>query len=140
MRNAMLCSPLMQPRYRLRPEPWLNAVAAVAVGMFIGCWVIGPALTDKSGAPLPSVPKSEPMTYEAMLAPPDPFPYRTATPVFESADQTHYAQAARDKARAEIGGRRAADAWSQIQEHPQPYAGREQAWPNYRVPDRHAVY
>ena len=73
-----------------------------------------------------------------MLARPDPFPYRTATPVFDSPDQTHYAEAAREKARAEIGVRRVGDPWSELQEQPTEYRGHGRG--HYRVPDRHAVY
>jgi hypothetical protein len=124
--------------HRLRPEPLLNAVAAIAVGMFIGCWVIGPALTYKSDATPQGTTKATSMTFEAMLARPDPFPYRTATPVFDSLYQTHYAEAAREKARAEIGSRTAASPWSEFQT--EPIQSPNHARWHYRAPDRHAVY
>jgi hypothetical protein len=128
----------MQSRPRIRPEPLLNAMAAVAVGMFIGCWVIGPALTHNSDAASPASAKTEPLTFDAMLARPDPFPYRTATPVFDNAGETRYAEAARQRARAEIGVGGVGDPWSDLQERPTEYRGHAR-W-HYRVPDRHAVY
>ena len=114
-------------------------MAAVAIGMFIGCWVIGPTLTSNSGAVPPLSTKAEPMSYEAMLAQPDPFPYRTATPPFEDTGPTHYAEAARDKARAAIGRRTAAGPWSTLRDD-EPYEQRRPARQLYQVPDRHAVY
>jgi hypothetical protein len=112
-------------------------MAAVAVGMFIGCWVIGPALTSKTDATSQASAKTESLTFEAMLARPDPFPYRTATPAFDNAGQPHYAEAAREKARAEIGSRGADDPWGELQERAE---GRNHGRWHYRVPDRHAVY
>src|SRR5215831_9148931 len=112
----MHSTPLMRPKYRPQPEPWLNAMAAVAIGMFVGCWIIGPTLTRDSGVVARASTKAEPMSYEAMLAQPDPFPYRTPTPQFEDTGPTHYAEAARDKARATIGRRTAADPWSGLGE------------------------
>jgi hypothetical protein len=113
-------------------------MAAVAVGMFIGCWVIGPALTHKTGATSQASAKTESLTYEAMLARPDPFPYRSATPAFDSSGPPRYAEAAREKARAEIGGRGADDPWSELQER--AMESRSHARWRYRSPDRHAVY
>ena len=135
----MRSKPLMPPKYRPRPEPWLNAMAAVAVGMFIGCWVIGPTLTRDSGAVARRSAKAEPMSYEAMLAQPDPFPYRTATPQFEDTGPTHYAEAAREKARAAFGRRTATEPWSALQDD-EPSEQRRPARQLYRVPDRHAIY
>ena len=38
-----------------RSEPLLAAMAAIAVGMFVGTWVIGPAITrDSAEAPAPA--------------------------------------------------------------------------------------
>jgi hypothetical protein len=84
-------------------EPLLSALAVVAVGMFIGAWVIGPLASHKVAA---TATKEERMTYQAMLAKPDPFPYRTATPAFDTSARPGYGAAAREKARAELGGRR----------------------------------
>jgi hypothetical protein len=114
-------------------------MAAVAVGMFIGCWIVGPTLTRDSGAIARPSAKAEPMSYEAMLAQPDPFPYRTATPQFEDSGPTHYAEAAREKARASIGRRAAADPWSTLPGN-EPYEQRRPTRRMYQVPDRHAVY
>ena len=130
--------PLTSPRYTLPPEPWLNAMAAVAVGMFIGCWMVGPALTHKTDATSQAAAKTESLTYEAMLARPDPFPYRTATPAFDNSGPPRYADAAREKARAEIGSRGADDPWSELQER--ATESRSHARWRYRIPDRHAVY
>ena len=33
-----------------RSEPWLAAMAAVAIGMFVGAWLIGPAITRTTTA------------------------------------------------------------------------------------------
>ena len=35
-----------------RSEPLLAAMAAIAVGMFVGTWIIGPAVTRDSASPL----------------------------------------------------------------------------------------
>jgi hypothetical protein len=128
----------MQSPPMLRPEPLLNAMAAVAVGMFVGCWVLGPALTSKSDAASPAAVKTEPLTFDAMLARPDPFPYRTATPAFDGAGEPHYAEAARAKARAQLGSRSADDPWPSLRQEPADIPS--QARWHYRVPDRHAVY
>jgi len=135
----MRSNSLMRSRYRPAPEPWLNAMAAVAVGMFIGCWIVGPTLTRDSGSNARPSAKAEPMSYEAMLAQPDPFPYRTATPRFDDTGTTHYAEAAREKARAAIGRRAAADPWSALPRD-ESYEQRRPTRHMYQVPDRHAVY
>ena len=60
-----------------RSEPLLAAMAAIAVGMFVGTWVIGPAITrDSAEAPAPAA--QERTTFEDMVARPDPMPYRAA--------------------------------------------------------------
>jgi hypothetical protein len=123
---------------KLPPEPLMRAMAAVAVGMFIGCWVIGPAMTS-GGDTAKQVPaKSEVLSFEAMLKRPDPFAYRTPTPVFDDAGPTHNAETARAQARAEVGVRSVDDAWSDLGE-PAPESHSRGHW-QYRVPDRHAVY
>lgn len=126
---------LIPHRRKLPSEPWLNAMAAIAAGMFIGCWILGPLLTDNSDTSSQAS-KSEALSYEAMIARPDPFPYRAATPTFDPIGQTHYAEAARQSALAEIGSGRAAEAWSELRER----EGRNRSRWHYRTPDRHAVY
>ena len=116
-----------------RSEPLIAAMAAVVVGMFVGTWILGPALTHNSPeAPMPAAPQ-ERTTFEAMVARPDPMPYRAPTPAFDTAGQPTYAAAAKEKAQAELGG--------QID----PEAGVEA--PSYsmrsrssRAFDRHRVY
>src|SRR5438874_8718375 len=68
-----------------RSEPLIAAMAAVAVGMFVGTWILGPALTHNSPEAPASVAPQERTTFEAMVARPDPFPYRTPTPTFDMA-------------------------------------------------------
>jgi hypothetical protein len=80
-------------------------LAVVAVAMFIGAWVIGPALTHGSRAPAPT--KDRPMSYQAMLERPDPSPYRAPTPAFDMSARPGYGVAAREKAREALGERRA---------------------------------
>src|SRR5438876_7492974 len=87
-----------------RSEPLMAAMAAVAVGMFVGTWILGPALTRNSPeAPAP-VARQERTTFEDMVARPDPMPYRAPTPTFDTAGQPSYAAAAKEKAQAELGG------------------------------------
>lgn len=114
----------------------MNAMAAVAIGMFLGCWVIGPLVTHSSDTSTTGAAKSTPLSFEAMLARPDPFPYRTATPEFDSSGQPRYAEAAKAQAQAESGSRSADDAWAEEQAAEQP----RRAYRPYRMRDRHAVY
>jgi hypothetical protein len=85
---------------------WMTVLVIVAVSMFIGSWVIGPSLTHESA--VASTAKEERMTYDAMMARPDPSPYRTATPQFDNSARPGYGAAAREKARAELGRPRTA--------------------------------
>ena len=87
-----------------RSEPLMAAMAAVAVGMFLGTWILGPALTHDSPEAQVPVAQQERTTFEDMLARPDPMPYRAPTPVFDTAGQPSYAAAAKEKAQAEMGG------------------------------------
>ena len=85
-----------------RAEPLMAAMAAVAIGMFVGTWIIGPAITHNS--PETQAPAAkERTTFEDMVSRPDPFPYRAPTPAFDTAGQPSYAAAAKEKAQAEIG-------------------------------------
>jgi len=117
-----------------RSEPLMAAMAAVAVGMFVGTWILGPALTHNSPeAPAP-VAQQERATFEAMVARPDPMPYRAPTPAFDTAGQPSYAAAAKEKAQAELGGQ--IDPEAAIE--PPSYSMRSSR--AYRAFDRHRVY
>ena len=84
-----------------RSEPLIAAMAAIAIGMFIGTWVIGPALTRN--APEESAPAARGRTsFEDMVSRPDPNPYRAATPAFDVSGPPSYGAAAREKARAQL--------------------------------------
>jgi hypothetical protein len=79
---------------------WLSAMSAVAVGMFVGTWVIGPAISTDS-APREALRSGqfERLSLDEARARPDPSPYRTPTPEFAAPASTNYAQMARQKAR-----------------------------------------
>src|SRR5262245_18629930 len=77
-----------------RAEPLMVAIAAVAAGMFIGTWIIGPMISSGPISKEHDSPET-PLSYEQMIARPDPFPYRTPTPVVEQQAQTNYAAAAK---------------------------------------------
>ena len=116
-----------------RSEPLLAAMAAIAVGMFVGTWIIGPAVTrDSADAPA----TQQRTTFEDLVARPDPMPYRAPTPVFDTSGQPSYAAAAKQKAQAEAGGQFVDDASI-------PEAPRASRWSsrnsNYRSFDRHRV-
>lgn len=114
-----------------RAEPLMVAIAAVAAGMFVGTWIIGPMVSAGS---MPKEHGTEtPLSYEQMLARPDPFPYRTPTPVVQQA-QTNYAAAARQRAQAEYGGH-----YAEGFDAPAPWQARRGRW-RASVPDRHAVH
>jgi hypothetical protein len=78
---------------------WLSAMSAVAVGMFVGTWVIGPAISTDS-APREALRSGqfERLSLDEARARPDPSPYRTPTPEFAAPASTNYAQIARQKA------------------------------------------
>ena len=116
-----------------RSEPLLAAMAAIAVGMFVGTWVIGPAVTsDSAEAPAPAQQRT---TFEDLVARPDPMPYRSATPAFDTSGPPGYAAAAKQKAQAQMGGQTADDG-------PISEAPRASRWSsrNYPAFDRHRVY
>jgi len=117
-----------------RSEPLIAAMAAVAVGMFVGTWILGPALTHNSPEASAPVPSQERTTFEAMVARPDPMPYRAPTPVFDTAGQPRYAAAAKEKAQAELGGQIDPEAAT---EAPSYFTRSSRA---YRAFDRHRVY
>jgi hypothetical protein len=117
-----------------RSEPLIAAMAAVAVGMFVGTWILGPALTHNSPeAPAPAA-QQERTTFEAMVARPDPMPYRAPTPVFDTAGQPSYAAAAKEKAQAESGGQIDPEARVETPSYSM------RASRAYRAFDRHRVY
>jgi hypothetical protein len=117
-----------------RAEPLMAAMAAVAIGMFVGTWIIGPAITHNS--PETQAPAAkERTTFEDMVARPDPMPYRTATPTFDTAGQPSYAAAAKERAQAEMGGQ--VDPEAMAEERPSyPMTSSRAA----RTFDRHRVY
>jgi len=123
----------------VRSEPWLAAMAAVAIGMFAGAWLIGPAITAHDGAAHNSdVPTQattqEHISFEDMISRPDPSPYRAATPAFDFSGAPHYAAAAKEKAQAELGGQPSDDeAAAEPTSYPRPRG-------NYQAFDRHRVY
>jgi len=116
-----------------RSEPLMAAMAAVAVGMFVGTWVIGPAITH-GGAEAPAPTAQEHPSFEDMLARPDPMPYRAATPSFDMTGPPNYAAAAKEKAQAELGGQVDDEA---IAEAPRSYRSSSRNYPRF---DRHRVY
>lgn len=89
------------PSSMIRHEPYMAAMAIVAVSMFVGAWVIGPLFTRGDETPAVSSPKPERMSLEQMMARPDPSPYRAATPAFDTAGAPNYAAAAKEKAQSE---------------------------------------
>jgi len=109
----------------------MTALAAVAVGMFVGTWVIGPAVTHDTDTPPQA---QERTTFDAMLARPDPSPYRAATPAFDNSGPPNYAAAAKAKAQAELGGETADD--EAPPEPPSAHAS-SRYYPKF---DRHKVY
>src|SRR5690349_9797579 len=118
----------------VRSEPLMAAMAAVAVGMFVGTWILGPALThDTPDAPAPAA-QQERTTFEAMVARPDPMPYRAPTPVFDTAGQPSYGAAAKEKAQAELGGQVDPET---VAETPSYSTRSSRA---YRAFDRHRIY
>ena len=116
-----------------RSEPLMAAMAAVAVGMFVRNWIIGPAITHNSPEAQAPVAQQERTTFEAMVARPDPMPYRAPTPTFDMAGQPSYAAAAKEKAQAEMGA--TVDPEAMAEEPSNPVVSRSS-----RAFDRHRVY
>ena len=116
-----------------RAEPLMVAIAAVAVGMFIGTWIIGPMVSQGSTSKERDTTET-PLSYEQMMARPDPFPYRTPTPTVEQPAATNYAATARQNAQSGYG-----EYGAEASSPADPWQGRRG---NYRaaVPDRHAVH
>jgi hypothetical protein len=118
-----------------RSEPGLAAFSAIAVGMFVGTWIIGPAVT-RSTSEVPAPAAQERTTFEDMVARPDPSPYRAATPAFDNSGPPHYGAVAKARAQAELGGR-VADFEDNAPDSRRDYRASS---PNYRAFDRHRVY
>jgi hypothetical protein len=122
----------------VRSEPWLAAMAAVAIGMFAGAWLIGPAITAHgSRAPNSDVATQatpERTSFDDMISRPDPSPYRAATPAFDLNGSPHYAAAAKEKAQAELGGQPGDDE-AAIEQPSYPHSRG-----GYQAFDRHRVY
>jgi hypothetical protein len=123
----------LPPEYQqYRHEAVAVAIAAIGVGMFIGTSIIGPLVShDSSGRPADL---SAHTSFEAMMALPDPLPFRTPTPVFDVSGAPDYAAAAKEKAQAELGGQPSADDEGQASDQP----GRGRSHWRYRLPDRFA--
>lgn len=122
----------------IRSEPLMAALATVAVGMFVGTWVIGPAITHDT-EPAATMPQ-ERTSFEEMVSRPDPMPYRAPTPAFDSAGPPHYAAVAKEKAQAELGGDVAdADSFDRPRET-RSYNTRSYRRSLYGPFDRHRVY
>src|SRR5262245_61328183 len=100
MRRVMSLSPL-KPGWWSSDTVWLSAMTAVAVGMFVGTWVIGPAIsTDTPPRDALRSGQFERLSLDEARARPDPSPYRTPTPEFAAPASTNYARIARQKAQA----------------------------------------
>ena len=92
-------------------------MAAIAVGMFIGHWVIAPAISNGTPEhePLRSSTLDRKLIEEAATRP-DPSPYRTPTPAFDIANAPNHAAAAKQAAQAMYGGRGVADNTAMVSE------------------------
>ena len=91
---------LFKPGWWSSDTVWLSAMSVVAISMFVGYWVIGPAISTDS-APREALRSAqfERLALDEARARPDPSPYRTPTPAFETPARTNYAQIAKQKAR-----------------------------------------
>jgi hypothetical protein len=116
-----------------RSEPLMAAMAAIAVGMFVGTWVIGPAITH-GDAESPAQTSQERTTLQDMMTRPDPMPYRAATPSFDLSGPPNYAAVAKEKAQAELGGQVDDEP---VAEAPRSYRSSSRNYPRF---DRHKVY
>ena len=92
-------------RPRVADKVWLNAMALIAVGMFIGHWVLAPAISTDTATTREALrsAKFERQALDAAAARPDPFPYRTPTPAFDVSGQPNYGALARQQAQAAYG-------------------------------------
>jgi hypothetical protein len=116
MTNALTALDIGKPR----AEPLMVAIAALAFGMFAGTWIIGPSVSGGSYSKERTTTET-PLSYEQMVARPDPFPYRTPTPAFAQAPAGP----------APIVRERMAEA-------DEPWQSRRSRWSRTYVPDRHS--
>jgi hypothetical protein len=119
----------------IRSEPLMAAMAVIAIGMFIGAWVIGPALTHDTEEPPQAI--QQRTSLEAMMARPDPSPYRSPTPQFDMAGAPQYGAAAKAKALAELGGEISDDEAAMPEQPRARHGWSSRYYPRY---DRHKVY
>jgi hypothetical protein len=118
----------------IRSEPLMAAMAAVAIGMFVGNWVLGPAITRDTGE-VPVQTSQERPTLQDLVSRPDPMPYRAPTPSFDMSGPPNYAAVAKEKAQAELGGQSVDD-----EPAPEPPRSYRSSSRYYRSFDRHRVY
>lgn len=126
------------------PKPYAEfamlSLAAIGIGILAGIWIGGPALTgDGNRHASDPVTRWVPMTYGEMISRPDPSPYRSATPDFDTSGQIDYAASAKARAQAETRGAETSgqslrDDWDRpISERQSGRAARSY------MPDRHSV-
>ena len=115
-------NPLFKSGWWSSDTVWLNAMAVVAISMFVGYWVIGPAISTAS-APREALRSAqfERLALDEARARPDPSPYRTPTPAFETPKSTNYAQIAKQNAQASSGDG-IADAFGEPPQEPRQYS------------------
>jgi len=85
-------------------EPVMIGLAAVGIGILLGIWVAAPTLTGTTTEASNWAMRTIPMSYNDMIARPDPHPYRIATPSFDTGGRIDYAAAAKARAQAETSG------------------------------------
>ena len=111
-----VCMPAPVFNREPRPKPYAELVmmglATIGIGILAGIWIAGPAMTG-TGNSLASDPLTRwiPPTYGEMISRPDPSPYRTATPNFDTSGQPDYAAAAKARAQAGTTGQSTRDDW-----------------------------
>jgi hypothetical protein len=124
------------------PPTYLVPAAALAFGIVVGNWVVGPLVsydvTDRAALRSAS---AERESIAAASARPDPSPYRTPTPDFGGGHAPNYGAIAKDKAQAALGRRSLP--WNAFESN--AFAGPESEGdnaPRHRYPtfDRHKVY
>lgn len=115
-------NPLFKPGWWSSDTVWLSAMSVVAISMFVGYWVIGPAISTDS-APREALRSAqfERLALDEARARPDPSPYRTPTPAFETPASTNYAQIAKQSAQASSGDG-IADAFGEAPREPRQYS------------------
>ena len=79
-------------------------MAAVAVGMFVGAWLIGPAITARQQRRAARRRRRSGPASRTWFHGPTRRPIAPPTPAFDLNGSPHYAAAAKEKAQAELGG------------------------------------